>query len=112
MFDALGIRGSGGASRSSRADQVDVNEMLEKARDYVNEQISRAREYAQEHPRVVLGSLAGVVLGAGLLTAAAVARGKSGSKKSSSSGSRSRSSSSKSSKSRSSSGGSRSRKAK
>lgn len=109
MFEALGVSGSAAGAGEGG---VDMDELLQRARTYVNDQLEKARSYADEHPRVVLGSLAGLVVGAGLLTAAALrdddkgrgSRSRSG--RSSSRSSSKKSSSSKSSKSGSSKSGS------
>ena len=88
MLDTLGVESSGGRGGRGAATGggVDVEEVLERARNYVNEQITKARAYAKENPKLVMGSLATVVVGAGVLTAAAMAKGRKGgsSKKSSS----------------------------
>jgi len=98
----MDILGSVGLTEARLAD---VEDALDRARDYVDEQFKRARGYARDNPGIVLGGLASVVLGAGLLTARLRSRETEGRPRSKSSGSRSGSKSSK--KSGSSSGSSR-----
>lgn len=63
----------------------DVEDALDRARDYVDDQFKKARGYARENPGIVLGGLASVVLGAGLLTAKLRSSGGTSRKSSSSS---------------------------
>ena len=60
-------------------DNLEVGESIDKAQEYLAEQLEAAREYARENPKTVIGSAAGVLVGASLL-ASAMRRG-SGSKK-------------------------------
>ena len=76
MLEKIGVSQSQIDSVRSSLEDANVDEALEKARTYVNDQLSKAREYAKSNPGVVLGGLAGLVIGAGLLTAA-MRKGKS-----------------------------------
>lgn len=49
---------------------MNVEESLEKARTYINDSLTKARDYAKKNPAVVVGALSGLVIAAGLLTAA------------------------------------------
>jgi hypothetical protein len=81
MFEALGVSGS--VASSGAAKGFDAEELLDKARSYVNTQMEAAKNYVAANPKAVYGTLASVVVGAGLLTAAAL-KNKSSAKKSSS----------------------------
>jgi hypothetical protein len=69
MYKAIGVEGGSKAS-----DRFDVDEVMEKARTYVNDQLQAAKDYAKEHPKAVLSGLAGIVIGAGALTAASIVK--------------------------------------
>jgi hypothetical protein len=118
MYEAIGVAGesavAGAKARGAAlAERFDMDEVMEKARNYVDKQIQSAKDYAREHPKAVLSGLAGIVIGAGALTAASMVKSrreasrksaakkssaskssssKGGSKKSSSSGSSKKSS--------------------
>jgi hypothetical protein len=49
---------------------VDVRESIDKASDYLAEQIENARDYTRQNPKKVMGSAAGVLVGASLLALA------------------------------------------
>lgn len=49
---------------------MNVEDSLEKARTYINDALTKARDYAKKNPAVVVGALSGLVIAAGLLTAA------------------------------------------
>lgn len=55
--------------RTAIAD-LDVREAIDKASDYLAEQIENAREYTRDNPKKVVGSAAGVLVGASLLALA------------------------------------------
>lgn len=55
--------------RAAIAD-LDVRDSIDKASDFLAEQIENAREYTRENPKKVVGSAAGVLVGASLLALA------------------------------------------
>lgn len=50
--------------------KLDVRESVEKASEYLAEQIEGARDYTKQNPKKVIGSAAGVLVGASLLALA------------------------------------------
>jgi len=70
MLEKIGVSQAQIESVRTSMKDANIDEALEKARTYVNEQLSKARDYAKKNPGVVLGGLAGLVVGAGLLAAA------------------------------------------
>lgn len=57
-------------SKSLRAGKETAEDTLQKVQMYLDDQFTRAKVYAKENPGAVMGALAGVLSGAGLLTAA------------------------------------------